>query len=102
MRGDSYAAAGSVVVPSMIGTDEAIVGDASARKFCAAMQAQVLPERKARGVAPQNEILSEEAHAANVAERNLRGTGNDVPIVKQNGVVEHGGRCVGEIQNVWP
>ena len=97
MRRNLHAAAGSIVIPSVVRADQAIVLHAAARKFGAAMETKILPgaQRAGAAAAPQHDIVSEQPRRANLSRREVRGLRNGVPIVKKNWVVDHDDKCTG-------
>ena len=97
MRRNLHAAAGRIVIPSVVRADQAIVLHASARKFGAAMETKILPgaQRTRAAVAPQDDIVSEQPRRANLSRRKVRGLRDGVPIIKKNWVVDHDDKCTG-------
>ena len=95
MSGHAHAFAAGIVLPSVVGTLQAPVKDTSARKLCATMKAQVLPCAKALLAPPKDEILAQEPSCADASVSHLRGSGNDVPVIHQNWIIDHDDACIG-------
>src|SRR5579859_4967181 len=95
MRGDEDAAAVGAVGPAMVGTLEAVaVDDAAERQARAAMHAQVAPRTELVPGAPDHDVLTQQPGRDRAASFEVYDPGHRVPVVDEDGVIEHRGQRV--------
>jgi hypothetical protein len=84
MGWDFHAAPRGIIVPAMIGTDQAVIVDLAAGKSCATMDAQIPPRAKGVGriVPPEHKVLSEEPWGQDLPCSSIQRSGHHVPIVQ--------------------
>src|SRR5579863_2956603 len=80
-----------VVCPAMIGTDERTILNLPQREPCATVQAEVAPRMDVLADTPQHDIFLQQSHRNRFAFLYISSIGNDMPVIKEYGVIEHKG-----------
>ena len=93
VRGDAHALPRRVVIPSVVRANQAAVLNAAAGKPRAAMQTKIFPRAKPFVAAPEDEVLPKEPRRPDFVPSHVRGSCDHVPIVHQNGIIDHSEEC---------
>ncbi len=91
MGGDFDAAPLLVITPAMIGTFQQFIFNFSERQAGAPVDAEVLPGKGFAFGAPEHDIFIEEFCRKEFALRHILRTGDDMPVVDQNIILNHNG-----------
>lgn len=82
-------------MPSVVRANQTLIFDAAAGQLRTTMHAKILPRAKALLAPPEHKVLSEESRCHDFSCSRVRRTGNDVPIVDENRIIDHAEGCFG-------
>ena len=96
MSGDEDALAAGLVVPGVVGADEALLpggcsGDGAEGEFCAAVDAEVSPADEAGAGTPEEGVAAHEAAAEDDSGGDFAGPGYGKPLAEEARVAERVG-----------